>query len=107
MAKPENTFNRPGSLRIEWQPKERGFICWRPHTSQLATSRKEVLRFARWPASTVTGQALREWLDTVLGAPPPPPSAVAPLPDIAATGFGPEHHEDSEPDPTANTRTII
>lgn len=106
--KPENSFNRPGSLRIEWQPRDRYFVCWRPHVSQLCTDRKEVLRFARWPASTPTGQALREWLTEL-------EQRTLPATDhdsdtqahAAATGFGPEQHDPDDHDPTANTRTII
>lgn len=114
MARKDNVFNKTGCLSIEWLPRDRYFICWRPHTSELAADRKAVLRFARWPASTPTGQALREWLDTVEGskaeAVPDAELKAAGMesaPEHLATGFGPECHDPADHDPTANTRTII
>lgn len=114
MTKPENTFTRTGSIRIEWMPKDARFICWRPHTSAGGNTRRDVLRFARWPASTPTGQALRDWLnsldlpeDTNTPAPQPDDTTTEVVqlsPEVMATGFGPECHDH---DPTANTRTII
>ena len=72
------------------------------NSAQLLATPKDVIRLARWPASTPTGEALRNWLvhwghsRLVKGGP---------LSVAAATGFGPEHHDDQ--DPTANTRAII
>lgn len=100
-------FNGPHrSLSISWQPRDAYFICWRPDVSVFCRTRKEVLRFAKWPASTPTGQALREWLDELQVA--AAPAAEGLTPELLATGFGPEAHgEESDQDPTANTRTII
>lgn len=116
-------FIRPGSISITYSRRDRLFTCWRPHVSQVATTRKEVLAFARWPASTPTGQALREWLTALLAAPAEAhtfskaelqaagleqaPEALTP--ELLATGFGPECFapDDQEIDPTANTRTVI
>lgn len=119
MTKPQNLFSRQGSIRIEWMPKDRHFICWRPHVSMGGNTRRDVLRFARWPASTPTGQELRDWLasldlpeDAAATPPVPETSAVAAMaelsPEVAATGFGPECHaaDDYETDPTANTRMV-
>ena len=101
--KSEHTFSRAGSLRIDWLPRDRYFVCWRPHSSAGCNTPKEVLAFARWPASTPTGQALREWLQGInLRA--DEPAAVAAAPD--GGGFGPPAAAD-ENDPTANTRTVI
>ena len=99
--KPER-FHVPGSLWVERQIRKEGpspvFICWRPDTAQGFTDTKELLRFARWPKSTPTGTALREWLVSL--------AAPAAAPDdrerIKAEGFGPEAHDD----PTANTRMV-
>jgi hypothetical protein len=102
-VKPEHLFTRAGSLSIQWMPRDRYFVCWRPHASVGCTTPQQVLAFARWPASTPTGQALRDWLKTIDLR--DPDAQAQPLPvDLQATGFGPEHHE---PDPTENTRTII
>lgn len=49
------------------------YICWRPNLSTFAEDAKAVLRFARWPASTPTGAALRAWLKAE-----PEPSAEEP-----------------------------
>lgn len=62
-----NRFDVPGSLMVERVlPKGETvpyYVCWRPHISCFANTIKEVLKFARWPASTPTGAALREWLN--------------------------------------------
>ncbi|MFZ9619964.1 MAG: hypothetical protein ACO289_02075 [Prochlorococcaceae cyanobacterium] len=117
MTKPDHLFVRHGSIRIEWQPKDGYFICWRPNVSVGGNTRRDVLRFARWPASTPTGQALRDWLngldlpEDVAAAPPVPvddsTDTPALAPELVATGFGPECHDPADHDPTANTRTII
>jgi len=96
------------TLRIEMQ-RQMGvpyFICWRPHSSVLRNTKQEVLKWASWPIKTETGDALREWLDTIIPTTPVTTApAEVPLPEeLLATGFGPECHDD---DPTANTRTII
>jgi len=83
----QHQFVVPKSLAITWLPKEQYFICWKPHTSCLRSDRSSVLKFARWPASTPTGQRLREWLDEVLGTT--------------------KQQEPIDADPTAHTRVII
>ena len=118
MTKPEHLFSRQGSIRIEWVPKDAYFICWRPHVSVGGNTRRDVLRFARWPASTPTGQAVRDWLngldlpeDSGPAGPIPETSAVAAMaelsPEVKATGFGPECHDRDDHDPTANTRMVV
>ena len=59
-----------------------GWYCYKPHSSRWfpTTARKDMLRWINWPASTPSGQTLRQWLDA-----PEPPGA----------------------EPTDNTRTII
>lgn len=84
-------FVVPGSLRITKMTNRIGkppevdiethFICWRPDLSQGFVDPKDVARFARWPASTPTGKAMREWLGIT-----PKPTA---------------------PEPNDNTKTII
>lgn len=60
-------FEVPRSLMIERvQLRDEPapyYLCWRPHLSTFAEDAKAVLRFARWPASTPTGAALRQWLE--------------------------------------------
>ena len=78
-------FEIVGALKVE-RVVPRGessfyYICWRPNISAFANDSKEVIRFARWPASTPTGAALRQWLKAL-------PEAV-------------------EPEPNDNTKTII
>lgn len=59
-------FNVPHSLSIQRQHPKTGpsplFLCWRPNLSVYCLDAKSVIRFARWPASTPTGAALRQWL---------------------------------------------
>lgn len=107
MAKQQNSFARSGCLSIQYLPKERHFVCWRPHVSMQCSTRKDVLKFARWPASTPTGQALREWLDEVLNVTQPPEVSQTEREAVKATGFGPEHHDPADHDPTANTRMVV
>ena len=67
-------------------------------------TRKEVLRFVKWPVKTPTGDARREWLDEIdkTGAPKAPEIDAARL---KAEGFGPEQHLD-ESDPNFQTRIV-
>lgn len=78
-------FHIEGSLTVE-RVIPRGetvpyYICWRPNITAFANNAKEVIHFARWPASTPTGAALRDWLKA--------------LPEPAV------------PEPNDNTKTII
>ena len=71
-------------------------------TSKLFSDHKALLKFVKWPASTPTGQALRDWLASF----DQKPDAATPELDMAVIkkeGFGPEAHED---DPIAQTKMI-
>ena len=71
-------------------------------TARLFTDPKAILKFVKWPKSTPTGDALREWLasfDKKTEAPAPKLD----MAQIKAKGFGPEAHDD---DPTANTKMV-
>lgn len=66
-------FVVPGSLRITRQRMREGpspvWIVWRPNTAQAvagedAAAFSAILKLSRWPASTPTGQKLREWLES-------------------------------------------
>lgn len=78
-------FSVPGSLTVERLKPKTGpspiYLCWRPNLSVFALDIKAVVRFAKWPASTPTGAALREWLNAV--------------------------PEEAVPEPNDNTKTII
>jgi len=61
-------FEKGTDLQITWrQPREgpASFLIYTPGCSQIALTRKEVLKAARWPAKTPTGEALRQWLDEI------------------------------------------
>jgi len=78
------------------------YAVLRGKTSKLFTDHKALLKFVKWPASTPTGQALRDWLASF----DQKPDAATPKLDMAVIkkeGFGPEAHED---DPTANTKMV-
>ena len=71
--------------------------------SRLFTDHKAILKFVRWPKSTPTGEALRQWLASFEQK----PEAAAPKIDmekVKTEGFGPEAHDDD--DPTANTKMV-
>ena len=79
------------------------YICKTGYTSKSFTDTKQLLAFIRWPKSTPTGTAIREWLasfDNKQEAPAPETDLAK---RIKAEGFGPEAHDD---DPTANTKMI-
>lgn len=77
-------FVVPGSLRITKITSRIGkgndvdtethFICWRPDLSAGCITPEAAVRFARWPASTPTGKALREWLGITPRSPPAEPN---------------------------------
>ena len=72
-------------------------------TSRLFTDNKRMLEFIRWPKSTPTGMAIREWLASFEQK----QDAPAPELDMAQVqreGFGPECHDPE--DPTANTKMV-
>ncbi len=78
------------------------YAVLRGKTSKLFTDHKALLKFVKWPASTPTGQALRDWLASF----DQKPDAATPKLDMAVIkkeGFGPEAHDD---DPTANTKMV-
>ena len=61
-------FEKGSDLQITWrQPREgpASFLIYTPGCSQIALTRKQVLKAARWPAKTPTGDALRQWLDEI------------------------------------------
>ena len=79
------------------------YICKSGYSSKSFTDTKQLLAFIRWPKSTPTGTAIREWLasfDKKQEAPAPETDLVK---RIKAEGFGPEAHDD---DPTANTKMV-
>ena len=68
---PAQSFNVPGSLRIERFRQREGpspvWIIWTPGTTRPVSGSdqqafRDILKAAKWPASTPTGQKLREWL---------------------------------------------
>ena len=71
-------------------------------TARLFTDHKAILSFVKWPKSTPTGDALREWLGS-FDKKPETPAPELDMAKIKAEGFGPEAHDD---DPTANTKMI-
>ena len=63
-----DTFEIPGSLLVERSLRKDGpspvYVAWVPHSSRLFYEIKPLLKFCRWPASTSSGVALREWLNS-------------------------------------------
>ena len=56
-----------GQLFIEATKHREGpplvYVCKSGKSSMLFTDPAKLLKWVRWPKSTPTGQALREWLD--------------------------------------------
>ena len=100
-------FEIPGSLQIERSLRREGpspvYVAWKPHTSQLFYDQKPLLKFCKWPASTQSGQALREWLN---GFDDSPAQVAEKIQDrIEKEGWGPEAHLDDS-DPNHQTKMV-
>ena len=80
------------------------FLVWKPDTSTICMTRKDLLRFVKWPVKTATGDALREWLNELEEAEAPEAPEID-LARLKAEGFGPENHLD-ESDPNFQTRIV-
>lgn len=85
----------------------RVFIGCRRGVSQLFSDAKTLRKFLGLPVKTPSREQLDEWLkqfDAVVDH----GTAVGDPQDLAATGFGPEHHGDAlDPsDPNYQTRTV-
>ncbi len=109
--KPE-VFERP-SVLVERHRLREGppvhYVCWKPHTSVFCADRLSVIRFFKWPKSTPTGDALREWLDQFVESDAALHAKIGEgasldMKRIKAEGFGPEAHSDE--DPQADTKMI-
>ena len=73
MATPK-TFKRQNALTVEYRTPREGppsFLIWEPGKSYICMDRASLLKAVKWPKYTVTGVALREWLDLVLAEPVP------------------------------------
>ena len=96
-----------GSLFIERTRMREGppvvYICKSGYTSKSFTDTKQLLAFIRWPKSTPTGTAIRDWLASF------EQKAETPAPEldmakVQREGFGPEAHDPE--DPVAGTKMI-
>jgi hypothetical protein len=97
----------------------RFFICYSSSTSLFLNSSKAVLRWAKYPKSTPTREALEKWLTELDAADAARLAAKAAAqasgilteepagPIDEAAGFGPEVFTADEDDPTANTKMIV
>ena len=98
-------FEIPGSLFVERSLRREGpspvYVAWVPNTSRLFYDRKPLLKFCKWPTSTTSGVALREWLDSFNDVAIQEPEPIAAR--IKAEGFGPESFDE----PNSQTRTVI
>lgn len=114
LKKPSAEFKVPGALSIVRQVVREGpspqWTMWRPHTSQAVCGESPetfsaILKFAKWPPKTPTGERLRDWL--VEWGHVRRTRAKLPKidPQVVATGFGPEAHLD-ETDPNHQTKMI-
>lgn len=114
-----DSFIRPG-LQIYRHRNREGipitYTAWKPHTSRLFSDdeRKQMLKFIAWPASTPTGQEIREWLKS-FDEPEKPAlelqQQLVPKPEkqevvITPGSWGPEAHADDDDDPTAQTKMV-
>ena len=79
------------------------YICKSGFTSKSFADTKQLLAFIRWPKSTPTGTAIRDWLASFEQKQEAPAPEADFAERIKAEGFGPEAHDD---DPTANTKMV-
>ena len=96
-----------GSLFIERTRMREGppvvYICKSGFTSKSFTDTKQLLAFIRWPKSTPTGAAIRDWLAS-FDKEPEAPTPELDMVKVQREGFGPEAHDPE--DPVANTKMI-
>lgn len=104
--KPER-FSAGKELWIERNRHREGppvvYIVYKGNSARPFTDHKAILKWVKWPKSTPTGDALRQWLAAFDDT----PKTAAPKLDmdkVKAEGFGPEAHDDD--DPTANTKMV-
>ena len=106
MPKPKS-FHVPGALLIEQHIVREGpspyFVAWRPHTSRMFYSRRELLLWVKWPKGTPTREAIDQFLDS-LEAPSEAPALD--MEAIKREGFGPEAHALDESDPNHQTKMV-
>ena len=99
---------KAGSLFIERTRMREGppvvYICKSGYSSMSFTDTKRLLAFIRWPKSTPTGTAIREWLASFDKKPEAPAPKTNLAERIKAEGFGPEAHDPE--DPVAGTKMI-
>ena len=67
-------------------------------TARPFTDPKEIIKWVKWPKSTPTGDALREWLAS-FDEKPQTPAPELDMAKIKAEGFGPEAHDEKTIDP--------
>ena len=96
-----------GSLFIERTRMREGppviYICKSGYTCKSFTDTKQLLAFIKWPASTPTGAAIRDWLAS-FDKKPQAPAPELDMAKIKTEGFGPEAHDPE--DPVAGTKMI-
>jgi hypothetical protein len=114
----KETFVAP-SVRLEWDyDRWNGWrvTAWRPHITGVFTNREALLKFINWPSKTPTGDLIRGWIDSQIEQVGAAGGAVASnsrlpngIPELLATGFGPEvfDGELDTTDPNHQTRTVI
>lgn len=77
-----------GGLWIERKLNKEGplvtYTVWKPNTARIFTDVKKAIKFAAYPASTPTGQKLRQWFESF---------------DVVVS-------EQKEPEPTEQTKMI-
>ncbi len=79
------------------------YICKSGLTSKSFTDTKQLLAFIRWPKSTPTGAAIRDWLAS-FEQKTETPSPELDMAKVQREGFGPEAHDPE--DPTANVKMV-
>ena len=114
--KPAQVFEVPGSLKIERFRQREGpspvWIIWTPGTSRPVPGSDQeafraILKLAKWPASTPTGEKLRAWLAEWGYVRPQKKAKKSTVSEeVKATGFGPEAHALDESDPNYATKMV-
>ena len=103
-----DVFEIPGSLLVERSLRREGpspvYVAWIPHTSRMFYEKKPLLKFCKWPASTPSGAALREWLqgfDDAAAA-----NTTLDPEEVKKKGWGPESHTHDDEDQTKDTKMV-
>ena len=106
-------FRKVGELGIfYYRAKEgpvRNWIVHYGHTTRSFQDPAAAIKWIKWPKSTPTGMAIRDWFTECVRLEDERDARITPpveKTDPSLSGFGPEAQAD-DPDPVVNTKMVV